>query len=41
MLQSRQVGIACEQGDDALRTQSGDLSALLGVGATDIFYPKP
>jgi hypothetical protein len=40
-LQSRQVGIDCGKGNDALLTQSGDLSALLGVGETDIFYPKP
>ncbi|HEY9664293.1 MAG TPA: hypothetical protein V6C65_38100 [Allocoleopsis sp.] len=40
-LQSRQVGIVCGKGDDALLTQSGDFSALLGVGETDIFYPKP
>jgi hypothetical protein len=41
MLQSRQAGIVCGKGEDALLTQSGDLSALLGVGETDIFYPKP
>lgn len=40
-LQSRQAGIVCGNGEDALLTQSGDLSALLGVGETDIFYPKP
>jgi len=40
-LQSRQVGIVCQKGDDALLTQSGDLFALLGVGETDIFYAKP
>ncbi|MBI4779803.1 MAG: hypothetical protein HY785_00620 [Oscillatoriophycideae cyanobacterium NC_groundwater_1537_Pr4_S-0.65um_50_18] len=40
-LQSRQVGIACGKEDNALLTQSGDLSALLGVGETDVFYPKP
>ena len=40
-MKSRQIGIACGKGDDALLTQSGDLAALLGVGETDIFYPKP
>jgi hypothetical protein len=40
-LQSRQAGIICGQGDDALLIQSGDLSAVLGVGETDIFYPQP
>lgn len=40
-LKSRQVGIVCGESEDALLTQSGDLSALLGVGETDIFYPRP
>lgn len=40
-LQSRQVGIECGKGDDALLVQSGDLSTLLGVGETDVFYPEP
>ncbi|MBD1997879.1 hypothetical protein H6G00_14805 [Leptolyngbya sp. FACHB-541] len=40
-LQSRQVGIICAEGDDALLMQSGDLSAVLGVGETDVFYPQP
>ncbi|MDL5056023.1 hypothetical protein [Geitlerinema calcuttense] len=40
-LQSLQAGIVCGKGEDALLTQSGDFSALLGVGETDIFYPIP